>query len=259
MPNEVNNQLFYHEAGSLYQPAILFLHGSPLSGRMWKPQLEQLNEFHCLAPDLPGHGRSAQIPLDMPSMVQNLTNLILSSTSSGKAHVVGLSFGGVVAQALMVARPEVVDHVILSGTSTLMNKWLVNLSMLNEPVLRILPPHWLATLLCIQFGIPSRYRTILEEDFKAFSSNTLFEVMKTYLSIEIPSKTKSPTLIVVGQKETAFAKWAARKIASSIPGSKGVVVPNCGHVWNMESPELFTETVRAWFKGGSLPIQLRAM
>ena len=45
--------LYLYEAGDATAPAILFLHGSPLSGRMWLPQLERLAEFHCLAPDLP--------------------------------------------------------------------------------------------------------------------------------------------------------------------------------------------------------------
>jgi len=49
------------ESGEVALPAILFLHGSPLSGRMWAPQLESLADFHCLAPDLPGHGMSASL------------------------------------------------------------------------------------------------------------------------------------------------------------------------------------------------------
>lgn len=256
MENKMNDQLFYDEAGNRNQPTILFLHGSPLSGRMWKPQMEQLDGFHCLAPDLPGHGRSAQIPLGMPSIVQSLSRLILTTSTNGKTHVVGLSFGGVVAQALMVACPDVVDRVILSGTSTRMNKWIYNLSLLNEPILRLLPASWLATLLCNEFGIPPRYRMILEEDVKAFSSKTLFKVMQTYLSIEIPSQTKSPTLVAVGEKETVYARIAARKIARSIPSAKGVLVPGCGHLWNMEKPELFSETVRAWVMGKTLPAQL---
>ena len=56
-----------YESGDPAAPAILFLHGSPLSGRMWQPQLDSLTEFHCLAPDLPGHGLSAAMgtqPMD---------------------------------------------------------------------------------------------------------------------------------------------------------------------------------------------------
>jgi pimeloyl-ACP methyl ester carboxylesterase len=251
--SERSQKLYVHESGDHDKPVIIFLHGSPLSGRMWQPQLEDLTEFHCLAPDLPGHGQSTSLPLNMPDIVQRLSSLVADSSPNGKAHIVGLSFGGVVAQALMVAHPDLVDHAILSGTAARMSKLLVWMSMLNEPILRMLNPKQLAAIVCWQFGIPAKFRDQLSDDFKAFSSKTLANVMKTYLDIEIPMKTKSPTLVAVGQKETIYAKSAARLLNRSIPGSNGVVVPNCGHVWNLEAPDLFNATVRAWITGRELP------
>jgi pimeloyl-ACP methyl ester carboxylesterase len=256
METDSNINLFVYEAGSPASPAIVFLHGSPLSGRMWLPQFEGMTEFHCLAPDLPGHGQSASIPLSMPDIVRRLEDLIRESTPDGKAHIAGLSFGGVVAQALMVAAPELVDHVILSGTAVRMSRVLVWMSMLNEPVLRLLRPEQLAALVCWQFGIPSRYRAMLGDDFKAFSAKTLSKVMQTYLAIEVPSVTRSPTLVAVGQKETVYARRAARTLSRAIPGARGVIIPDCGHVWNLEAPDLFAETVRAWVTDQPLPDRL---
>lgn len=249
----MENKLFVHESGDPKSQPILFLHGSPLSGRVWQPQLERLTEFHCLAPDLPGHGQSASFPVSMPDIVKRLSDLIASSSPAGKAHVVGLSFGGVVAQALMIGAPDRVDHAILSGTAARMSKLLVWMSMLNEPFLRLLSPKQLAAIVCWQFGIPAKFRNQLSDDFQAFSSKTLANVMKTYLNIEIPTKTKSPTLVAVGQKETIYAKAAARLLNRSIPGSNGIIVPSCGHVWNLEAPDLFSETVRAWIEDRELP------
>jgi pimeloyl-ACP methyl ester carboxylesterase len=257
MPTDV--RLFVRETGPRDAPAILFLHGSPLSGRMWLPQLERLAEFHCLAPDLPGHGQSAALPLTRPDMVQQLAALIRASTPEGKAHVVGLSFGGVVAQALMVAVPELVDHVILSGTATRMSRALVWMSMLNEPILRLLRPEQLAALVCLQFGISAQHRAALSDDFKAFSSKTLVHVMRTYLDIEMPALTRSPTLVAVGQKETFYAHRAARALSRGIPGARSVIIPGFGHVWNLEAPDLFAETVRAWVTDRPLPGEVKAL
>lgn len=252
----MENKFFVHESGDAKNPAILFLHGSPLSGRMWQPQMERLTEFHCLAPDLPGHGQSHSLSLNMPDIVQRLSDLISTSSPKGKAHVVGLSFGGVVAQALMVAAPQLVEHVVLSGTAARMSKLLIWMSMLNEPFLRLLSPRQLAAIVCWQFSVPPKYRDQMSEDFRAFSSKTLSNVMKTYLDIEIPTATKSPALVAVGQKETVYAKAAARLLNRSIPNSKGVIAPNCGHVWNLEAPDLFAETVRAWITDRELPAGL---
>ena len=117
--------LHVYESGHSGQPLLLFLHGSPLSGRMWLPQLERLTEFHSLAPDLPEHGRSSQVrPFSMGDAVRRLADVVRQAAPDGRAHVIGLSFGGVVAQALMVQQPDLVDHAILTGTSARMSGFL---------------------------------------------------------------------------------------------------------------------------------------
>ena len=46
------------------RPTIVFLHGTRLTGASWAPQLAELGgEFHCLTPDLPGHGTAADEPI----------------------------------------------------------------------------------------------------------------------------------------------------------------------------------------------------
>lgn len=236
-----------YESGSPAAPALLFLHGSPLSGRMWQPQLQALSEFHCLAPDLPGHGQSAHVPwTDLPNLARALATLIRERTPHGRAHVVGLSFGGVVAQAMMVHTPDAVDHVILSGTSTRLARWLVLTQKLNEPILRLLNPQQLAALVCMQFGIPKETQNLLRDDFKDFSAQTLSKVLDTYGDIEMPTQSQSPTLAVAGEKETFVAKQAARALAKGIPHAKSALIPNAGHVWNLQNPTLFNDLVRAW-------------
>ena len=64
--------LYVHEAGDSGAPPIVFLHGGGLSGRMWQPQLATLTDFHCLAPDLPEHGRVALCRSRCPVQRQQL-------------------------------------------------------------------------------------------------------------------------------------------------------------------------------------------
>ncbi len=262
MDTSMTSQLHVYESGTKDLPAILFLHGSPLSGRMWQPQLETLKEFHCLAPDLPEHGRSAAIaPFDMPDTVRRLEALIRESTPGGRAHVVGLSFGGVVAQALLDQAPEVVDHVILSGTAARGGKaFLAILRVyldLNKPFLALLPSSWIAALFTWQFGIPRKYAPAMAEDVGAIKGEALSRLIySTYSGIVSPAAPASPVLVAVGQKETPAAKSMARRLCQAIGGSRGIQVPNATHVWNMQQPELFNAVLRAWFTNRPLPAGL---
>ena len=66
-------ELYVHKSGTNTLPAIVFLHGAGISGRMWQPQLERLSEFYCLAHDLPEHAQSASIK---PFTLQKATSEI---------------------------------------------------------------------------------------------------------------------------------------------------------------------------------------
>jgi len=48
----------------------------------------------------------------------------------------------------------------------------------------------------------------------------------------------------------------ARRLLKMIVGSKGVIVPRVGHVWNLQAADLFSDVVRAWITDKPLPSQL---
>lgn len=56
----VTKKLFYHAAGPVQGPLLIFIHGWPAIGKTWKAQLQSFASlgFRCLAPDMPGYGRS---------------------------------------------------------------------------------------------------------------------------------------------------------------------------------------------------------
>src|SRR5207248_7989301 len=64
-PNRGNTMsLYVQEAGPADAPSIVFLHGLGISSVMWQPQIERFSHaYHCLAPDLPEHGKSTDVGL----------------------------------------------------------------------------------------------------------------------------------------------------------------------------------------------------
>ena len=80
--------------------------------------------------------------------------------------------------------------------------------------------------------------------------------MQSYLEFRTLVNTSIPVLVVVGGKETLFAKAMARKLTHRIPGAKGIIVPALGHIWNMQDPQLFARVTRKWFIDGTVPQEL---
>ena len=61
---------------------------------------------------------------------------------------------------------------------------------------------------------------------------------------------------MVGDRDTAPAKSAIPFLEETIPLARGHVVPEVGHQWNAESPEIFTDVVRAWVDSGTVDDRL---
>ena len=172
--------------------------------------------------------------------------------------MVGHSYGGVVAQALISGAPEVVESAILSGTSARLSSFMTSVFKaylkLNEPILRFLSPEQLGKLLAFQFGIPAQYTLILGDDMKRMDPGLMVQVlMQSYLDIRTPADTSIPVLVAVGSKETPFARIMARRLVRLIPAARGIILPGLGHVWNLQNPMLFDEVVRTWVINRKIP------
>ncbi len=111
---DVNGLHLYYETQGSGRPLIL-LHGGLGSGEMFGPILPVLAADHqVIAPDLQGHGRTADIdrPLDIRLMADDIAELI-AHLGLGQADLVGYSLGGGVGLMTAVRHPEVVRRAVL--------------------------------------------------------------------------------------------------------------------------------------------------
>src|SRR2546429_4334707 len=111
---KVNGINLYYETHGSGRPLIL-LHGGLMSNETFGPVLPQLSERHqVIAPDLQGHGRTADIdrPLDVRLMADDIAALI-DHLGLDKPDVVGYSLGGGVALHLAVRYPDKVERLVI--------------------------------------------------------------------------------------------------------------------------------------------------
>jgi 2-succinyl-6-hydroxy-2,4-cyclohexadiene-1-carboxylate synthase len=112
--------LSYTVSGDPHRPAILFLHGFMGSGADWAGTISALDErFYCVAPDLPGHGRS----LGLTSQVYTnkgaakMLRELLDGLEVSRAALAGYSMGGRLALYLALRHPERYPGLFLESAS----------------------------------------------------------------------------------------------------------------------------------------------
>lgn len=109
--------LYYEASGPEFGQTILFLHESGGSVATWTQQLLCLGaDVRCLAPDMPGHGRSAGSPVPCVQAYREWALGFLEALAIRQpVVVVGLGLGAAIALDLALVRPERVAGVVLTG------------------------------------------------------------------------------------------------------------------------------------------------
>jgi pimeloyl-ACP methyl ester carboxylesterase len=246
-------EIAYERAGE--GPPLVFVHGAAGDSRLWRPQLAGLaGEFTVVAWDEPGAGRSSDLRGDFGlADYANCLAALIDELGLGPAHVAGLSWGGTVAQELYRHRPELVATLVLVDTYA---GWKGSLpeeevrarvagarEMLAAPAAEFDP-----TLPGLFAGDPpAEFVPLLEEVAAAVRPESL----RTQLSLmaeadqrDLLPRIAATTLLIWGELDARSPLPVARRLERAIPDASLVVIPDCGHVSNLEAPERFNEVVR---------------
>jgi 3-oxoadipate enol-lactonase len=209
------------QAGATTAPVVVLLHGSGRASRMWDPALAGLSaDWHVLAPDLPGFGRS-EGPFTVAGAAQAVCGMIAVQTAP--VHLCGLSLGGVVAVRAAAQLGSQVASLVVTGTPVVPGRDLP--AALRR--FRRLP----APLLPLFSDVTGRAEWL----------RMLDELEYTDLRGYLPQVT-APALVVCGSRDWR-AMPAACELAGGIPGGRLWIAPHQGHSWPSTSPELFSKVV----------------
>ena len=269
--------LYHEEHGSTTAPTIVFVHGGGVSGWMWQPQIQRLEDYHCLIPDLPEQGRSVdQKPFSIEGSAEALADLIREKAHAGKAHVIGVSVGAQITLALLNHSPELVDHAIISSAlvrpmpgGNMMTPTMIALSFrwFIKPFKH--SDWWIKLNMKYSAGIPEEYYSAFRQSFRETTESGFTNLMVENQRFRLPkglNRIKVPTLVVSGKQESAAIRQSVRDIAAAIPSSHAYEVQHApkisaaeAHNWSLTRPDLFTQTVSAWINDQPLPQALKAV
>ena len=254
--------LYVAQTGTPDASAVVFLHGVGASGWMWEQQTAGLADFDCLNVDLPGHGKSKDIPwVSLADCADQVAALIRTRASKGRAHLVGLSLGGYVALVLLERHADVADHVVISGVTAAPWPNRIFLKPQIWLLTRLMKRRRLVGMQAKALRLSPASQADFTENLLAMSGDTYRRIAEEAAAFRVPDALRSvetPTLITAGSRESQIITQAVAVIAQLMPNAQGRLAPGLGHGWNVQAPDLFNQTVRAWITDSALPAQLQA-
>lgn len=233
-------------------PGVVLLHGLFGALSNWDSLLPLLSRFtnpYALSfPILTGHRSEVKV-----KALALLTEYFIRQRELQPVSLCGNSMGGHVALRLALARPELVDCLILSGASGLYEHSVDALPVrpddkfLREHMARVFFDHRFITdqaineILQILSG-RGRHLNLIHAARSAKKDN-LQEVLKD-ISV--------PTLLLWGEDDEVTTMSVAETFHRLIPNSELVTIKNCGHAPMIERPEWFAEQIDVFLKKHSL-------
>lgn len=247
--------LYYEEAGA--GPAVVLIHGFTLDTRMWDDQFPALAQrYRAIRYDLRGFGRSA-LPDGPYSHVEDLRAL-LDRLGISRATLVGLSKGGGVALDFALTYPERTTALTLLDTILGGHAWSAEGSardaLVWQEAARGGIPAAKASWLAHPIFAPAMRRPAVAARLHAIISDYSgwhFVNANPEQGISPPAATRLRALAIrvlalVGEYDLPDFQAITAQIGRDAPQARTLVVPDAGHMANMEAPEAVNRALLAF-------------
>tara|TARA_Y100001970_G_scaffold240575_1_gene303417 strand:- start:49 stop:810 length:762 start_codon:yes stop_codon:yes gene_type:complete len=243
-------EIYVDDIGSGF-PLVL-VHGFLGSSDMWTPQKEYLSKYYrVIAPALPGFGESSKIKSlsSINEMAEVVLNL-LSSRDINKFNLMGHSMGGMIAQEMVKLSSEKINKLICYATGSIgdipgrfepidMSREKLKNDGLNKTANRI-SKKWFIN------GDKAKYFYLCDKANKSTSeeaADNALLALKNWRGLENLKNIKNETLIIWGDKDTAYNFDQIDTLNKNIINSKIEIFKGSSHNTHLEFPEKFNEIV----------------
>lgn len=243
-----------YEARGAGEP-VVFLHGVGSDRTVWADQLAAFSDrYQAIALDFRGHGES-----DVPAEITREgfardVNAVLDALLLPKAHLVGLSMGGVAAMQFYLDFPARVLSLTLADTFAYYPAWHAGfeqrLAAIDAMDMRAIAEARAPVVLSPD--APSeRLRFVVEamarkdkRGYRASQEATWGGDFRDRLG-----RITVPTLVLVGEYDVPTPPAMAEALADGIPNARFVQLPHAGHISNLDNAPAFNAAVREFLAG----------
>lgn len=238
--------LNYELSGPEGAPAVVFSNSLGATLEMWEAQAEALSgRYRCLRYDTRGHGRSSAP--DRPVSVEELAGdmaALLDALGIGTAHVVGLSLGGMTAQAFGFLHPERALSLSLMATSAHLPPpefWQGRADLVREKgpegLVDAIIPRWFTQ--GFRDANPDAVRA--QRDFFLMNEPRCYaRCCEALAAMDLRDRIgaiAAPTLIIAGADDQVTPPPMAEDMRQRIRGSEMIVLPQAAHIISVEKAD----------------------
>ena len=240
---------------------VIFLHGIGGNRLNWTDQVTAFAPFfHAVAWDARGYGDSDDYegPLAFSDYADDIVR-VLDHFGAAKAHVVGLSMGGRIAQDFAARHPGRLKTLTLCDTHKGFAGWSDEkkrafIASRKEPLLAGKEPKDIAGPVARTLVGPNASQEALDRLIDSMSRLHKESYIKSIeASVMMPvrddlDRIKVPTLVLVGSEDKLTSVEMARELAAEIPDAEFVVIDDAGHLANIEQPAAFNDAVLGFLR-----------
>lgn len=239
--------------------AVIFLHAMVTSRMGWEPQLTVLSsDFRCIAWNMPGFGTStpASHKAGFDEVLDTLVTFVTGTLGLHRAHFVGLSVGGMILQQLAAKHPKLVRSVTMMDCSPKFGlgggitgdefEALMATQMDSTPL-----PQFCEGMIRAIVG-PQAPKTAIQASIGAMADASragldyAVRLIARHDALDQLPQITCPVLVMAGADDAETPPAYARELASRIPGANLSIIPNAGHIANLEAAKAVTARLRVF-------------
>lgn len=242
---------------------VTFVHGAGGSSVLWYKQIREFSKNHnVLLVDLRGHGDSKPdsnytSKYTLPQISKDIID-VLDFENIEKTHFVGMSLGTIIVREIGELYPERVVSMVMGGAVLELNfkaKFLLNITKLVKNIIPYLfLYHILAYILMPKERHKQSRNLFVQEAQKLYQKEfcrwfTITIGMDTILKHFQITELPIPTLYIMGEDDYMFLAPIKRIVKNHVNFSKLIVVPNSGHVVNVDNAKVFNRETLLFLTG----------
>ena len=236
-------------------PTIVLLHGAGFDHTTWALHSRWFahHGFGVLAPDLPGHGRSAGAPLPDIAEMADWTVALLDAVGAATAKLVGHSMGSLIALETAARHPQRVSALSLIGTTATMTVGpdLLKAAEANDHAAIDMVSIWglgfqaeLGGSLAPGLWMHSGAQRVLEQCRPGVLFNDLSACNAYQNALAAAAGIKVPATFILGERDMMTSAKGGKALAAALPNSRTVVLRGAGHMMMVEQPDELLAALR---------------